>query len=214
MRFLTLFLLLSLLVVIPFVIWGEAVETFLSAEGTSVWLESFGSWAWAAGLAVLASDLFLPIPSTVVMAALGYLYGPWWGGCLSALGSVLSGLLGYGLCRGLGQRAARWIAGDEDLNRGRRLFARSGGWIVAISRWLPVFPEVISSLAGLTRMPFSRFLPALLCGGLPLGFTFAAIGAFGHDRPGFALILSALLPPLLWLGVSRLPWFSRKEIER
>jgi hypothetical protein len=44
---------------------------------------------------------------------------------------------------------------------------------------------------------------ALLCGALPLGFVFAAIGHAGTEYPIAALLLSALLPPVLWVGVRR-----------
>ena len=114
--------------------------------------------------------------------------------------SMLSGLLAYGFCRKFGRPAARWIAGEKGLARGEVLFRGAmGGWMVALSRWLPVFPEVISCVAGLTRMPFRRFCLALACGSLPLGFGFAAIGDWGHEYPMIALVLSAGLPPLLWI---------------
>ncbi len=100
------------------------------------------------------------------------------------------------------RQAAEWIAGREDLARGERLFGgAAGGWIVALSRWLPVMPEVVACLAGLARMPFPRFAVALCCGSVPLAFTFAWIGASGHDHPVLALLLSAFLPPVLWVSV-------------
>jgi hypothetical protein len=47
-------------------------------------MESYGSWAWAAGIALLVSDIVLPVPSTVVMSALGWMYGWWIGGLICA----------------------------------------------------------------------------------------------------------------------------------
>ena len=52
---------------------------------------------------------------------------------------------------------------------------------------------------------FVRFLfAALLCGCVPMGFLFAAIGGKAHDAPGWATALSLLLPALLWLAAGRL----------
>ena len=203
MRLLWLFLILALLIVLPFLIWGESFEDFFSHEGTIAWLDQFGKkWAWAPGMLLLAADLVLPVPGTVVMAALGFLYGPLAGGLISATGSFLSGLLAYQICSHLGRRAAERIAGARDLARGERLFGgNAAGWIVALSRWLPVLPEVVACMAGLARMPRRRFCLALLCGSLPLGFTFAAIGSAGHENPGIALLVSALLPPALWAAM-------------
>lgn len=214
MRLLWIFLGLAAVVVIPFVIWGEDFETWFSQEAAVRWMRQFGGWAWAAGIGLLVADLFLPIPGTAVMAALGFVYGPWLGGLLGATGSILAGLLAYGLCRQMGRRAAEWIAGKRDLERGERIFGSSaGGFIVALSRWLPVMPEVIACLAGLSRMPFGRFAASLACGSLPLGFAFAAIGAMGKDQPGIALLLSAIVPPVLWILVRPLVMRRAEEGE-
>ena len=57
-------------------------------------------------------------------------------------------------------------------------------------------------MAGLTRMRPATFQLALLCGSLPLGFTYAYIVATGIDHPWLAIAHSAGVPPLIW-------WFAR-----
>ncbi|MGI9451295.1 MAG: TVP38/TMEM64 family protein [Geminicoccaceae bacterium] len=197
-RLLALFLGLAVLVIIPFMIWGDDLEARFAAFNTVEWLQSYGSWAWLAGFLLLAGDLVLPIPATAAMTALGIVYGPWIGGALSALGSFVAGALGYGLCRMFGLRAARRLLGEKDFIRGQQLFAHYGGWLVVFSRWLPVFPEVIACMAGLTRMPAWFFFTSLLCGSVPFGFIFAALGHAGIEQPFLAIGLSALLPLVLW----------------
>lgn len=75
------------------------------------------------------------------------------------------------------------------------------------SRCLPLLPEVVACLAGLTRMPFYPFVLSLACGCLPLGFIYAAIGAAGQDNPGLALSLSVAIPAALWAFVQL--WLRR-----
>jgi uncharacterized membrane protein YdjX (TVP38/TMEM64 family) len=200
-RLFWIFVGLALAALIPFLIWGEDLERSFSEAGVVAWLADWGHWAWAAGMVLLASDLLLPIPATAVMAALGLVYGPLWGGLIGTAGGFFGGALGYGLCRGFGRPLALRILGPDDLEQGEQLFARTGGWLVALSRWLPIFPEVIACMAGLLRMPLWAFAIALLCGCAPLAFTFAAIGYAGGDHPVLAIALSALAPPLLWLVV-------------
>ena len=200
-RLLALFLGLAVLAIIPFLIWGNDLETRFAAFNTVDWLRGYGGWAWLAGLLLLAGDLVLPIPATAVMTALGIVYGPWIGGALSAFGSFVAGALGYGLCRLFGQGAARRLLGERDFESGQRLFAHYGGWLVVLSRWLPVFPEVIACMAGLTRMPVWVFFAALICGSVPFGFIFAGFGHAGVDRPLMVIGLSALLPLVLWAAV-------------
>jgi len=198
--FITAFLLAAIFFV-SFGIWGEDYMRWFTGEAVVEWIRAWGAWGWLAIIALLMSDLALPVPATPVMTAAGYIYGPMLGGLISATGSFCAGLLGYGLCRAFGRETARRFAGERELEEHETLFQRSGPWLVAASRWLPLLPEVVSCLAGLTRMPFRIFAAALACGSLPLGFVYAAIGAAGQDNPRLALGLSIIVPPILWLLV-------------
>lgn len=202
-RLLLLFLVLALLVIVPFLIWGDWFEKSMSMENTVEWLRSTESWGWAVGIALLVLDLFLPVFGTVVMSALGFVYGWLLGGIFAAVGSIGAGLVAYGLCFRLGHRAAVWLAGEKGLAEAEHLFeGETGGWLVALSRWMPVLPEVVACMAGISRMPFLRFFGALCVGSVPMGFVFAWIGHSGESSPGLALGLSAGIPPVLW-AISR-----------
>jgi uncharacterized membrane protein YdjX (TVP38/TMEM64 family) len=203
MRLAIFFLALAAVVLGSWWLWGGAWENRFSLEGSVAWLESAGPWAWAAGIGLLMVDLFLPIPGTVVMSALGFLYGAIWGGCFAATGSFLAGLCGYGLGRLFGENFSRRWLGNEDFEKGKHLFSKRGGWVIALSRALPILPEVLSCTAGLVRMPFGKFSLALACGSVPMGFIFAAIGAMGRDTPMWAMLFSLLFPGLLWLLARR-----------
>ena len=203
MRFVLLFIALVAIVLIPFFIWGDTLMAFFSADGSIAWLNTYGQWAWAIGILLLVADLFLPLPATLIMSALGYIYGPLVGGLISAVGSFISGSLGYWLCRMLGENTAIKMLGQKEFDRGKKIATSIGGWVVALSRWLPVFPEVVACMAGLTRMPVNYFYLALACGSLPLGFIYAFIGSSGIAHPVLALCISAGLPPLIWFIVSR-----------
>lgn len=204
MRLLLWFLFLAGLVLGIFLLWGGAWEERFTLQGAVGWLESAGPWAWAAGIGLLASDLVLPVPGTVVMSALGYVYGVLLGGLAAAAGAMVAGLCGYGVGRLIGEKAARKLLGDLDFEKGKLLFARGGGWMVALSRALPILPEALSCTAGLVRMPFGRFVISLACGSLPVGFLFAWIGAAGREAPGWALAFSLLVPAALWAAARRL----------
>ncbi|MEW6306483.1 MAG: VTT domain-containing protein [Verrucomicrobiota bacterium] len=211
MRLLWIFLGLAVLFLIPFFIWGDSLARTFTQEGAVSWLRGYGHWAWAAGIVLLMADLFLPVPGSAVMAALGFVYGPVWGGLIGAAGSFLSGTLAYGACRLLGRKAAVRLVGERDLARGEKLFTEVGGWVVTLSRWLPLFPEVIACMAGLTRMPARLFFTAMACGCVPMGLVYATVGHAGVKHPALALVISAVLPPILWLLIQS--WFKRREAE-
>jgi len=203
MRIALLFVVLVAMVLIPFFIWGDTLMSFFSAEHSIAWLKEYGQWAWSIAILLLIADLFLPLPATLIMSALGYIYGPIVGGLLSAAGSFISGSFGYWLCRMLGENTAIWVLGQKEYARGRKISTGIGGWVVALSRWLPVFPEVVACMAGMTRMPVGYFYLALASGSIPLGFTYAVIGSSGINHPTLALVLSAGLPPVIWFFASR-----------
>jgi uncharacterized membrane protein YdjX (TVP38/TMEM64 family) len=204
MRIWILFIGLAVLFAVPFVLFGENFDEWLDGKRALEWLKGYGAWAWAMAVALLVGDLLLPIPATAVMAALGMLYGPVAGGLIGGAGSMLSGIVAYLLCRHAGRGAALRLAGEEELKKGERFFARSGGFAVALSRWMPLMPEVIACMAGLVRMKAAVFLAALACGSLPMAFAFACLGHLGTDKPALALAASAVIPLVLWTAARRL----------
>ena len=201
MRLLITAAVLAGLFCLPLVLWGQDFMLWFSGDTAVAWIRSQGAWGGLAVIGLLVADLFLPIPATPVMSAAGYLYGFWTGGLLNALGSFAAGMTGYLLCRGFGREIAALLAGEKALSDHHTLFQRFGPWLVAASRLLPLLPEVVSCLAGLTRMPPRVFMSALACGAVPVGFVYAGIGAAGQRHPGLALGLSLLIPPVLWLLV-------------
>jgi uncharacterized membrane protein YdjX (TVP38/TMEM64 family) len=178
--------------------------SLFSQEGTIDWLVYYGNGAWLVAIFLLMADLLLPLPATLIMSALGYIYGPVLGGVISTVGAFAAGSFGYWLCRMMGEGVAIKLLGQKDFERGKKLSSGIGVWVVVLSRWLPVFPEVVSCMAGLTRMQARTFHLALLCGSLPLGFVFAYVGHTGVMNPVLAISLSAGLPPIIWLIAQKL----------
>src|SRR5690606_5897222 len=203
MRLLFVFIGLAGIVLLSFFLFGADFTDTFTHDGSVAWLNRYGSWAWMAGIVLLASDLLLPLPATIVMSALGYIYGTMVGGLISAAGSFVAGATGYWLCRLAGEKAARWILGQQDFDRAKRMAHHLGGWLVVLSRWLPVLPEVIACIAGLTRMQAGYFHLALARGSLPLDFIYAWIGHTGVANPLLAILFSACVPPLIWFFVHR-----------
>ena len=72
------FFILAALVAAPFLIWGEQFDALFRQDRLLGWFDDYRATAWIAAIALLVSDLALPIPNTMVMAALGLVYGPFW----------------------------------------------------------------------------------------------------------------------------------------
>ena len=203
-RLLMVVLTLAVLIGLPFFLWGEGFAAEIGRDGLAGWLRGYSGMAWLVAVGLLMSDLALPVPTTMVIAALGVIYGPIIGGAIALLGTSAAALSGYAIGRLLGRPVLLSLLGADALEAGERLFARSGGWIVAASRWLPILSEVVSCLAGLARMRLAGFVIALLCGLVPLSFLVAALGHVGADRPVLTLAFTAIAPLPLWFVARRL----------
>lgn len=201
-RFWLIPLVLAVLVVGPFLIWGDDLVAIFAPGSAGGALDAGGSRVWLVAVGLLVADLFIPIPTTSVVAALGIVYGPVVGAAIGVAGTSLAASIGYGIGRFLGRPIAARFIGDA-MAGGERVFRRHGGWIVAGSRWMPVLPEVVSVVAGVSRMRFTAFILSALCGVVPFCAVFATVGHLGAERPVLTLTLSALAPLMLWWIVRR-----------
>jgi uncharacterized membrane protein YdjX (TVP38/TMEM64 family) len=202
LRFWLVPLFLILLVVAPFLIWGDALTNLMTPDARTGTFGENEPYMWVIGIGLLIADILIPIPTTAIIAALGIIYGPVIGAAIAFVGTMFAAITGYAVGRWLGRPIAKSLIGDA-ISDGERMFARYGGWIVAASRWLPVLPEVVSMVAGVSRMPFVMFSLSALCGVTPFCILFALLGHLGAEQPAWTLLLSALAPLLLWWLANR-----------
>lgn len=92
----------------------------------------------------------------------------------------------------------------------RKFFERSGSFAVAGSRWLPLLPEAISCLAGLSRMHFGKYSIALLCGTVPMAFAYASLAEISEEK-WVPRLISIVLPVPIWWIAGRLLHLKTKE---
>lgn len=210
-KFLLLFVLLSVGILIVFALWGDQFEMLFSGEKGREFFATANHWAGPLGAGLLISDLFLPVPTTVVIGSLGAVMGvaaaAFWGW----LGLTLAGLLGYGLARIGGKRWGDRLATPEEQTRYRQLFDRWGGLAVVLSRMLPILPEVLSVLAGLYGMRARNFFFAVTLGSIPPAFIFAWLGQQAKTHPGPALWALVALTGILWLLYVRVTQTPQQE---
>jgi uncharacterized membrane protein YdjX (TVP38/TMEM64 family) len=183
-------LLTALLVpIVPFVVIGElpGERWLMSAGGDGL---RFG----ATGAGLLALDVLLPIPSSIVGALLGGRLGFWAGAGWSFLGLTTGHCVGYALGR---LTPARWASELPE----------APSWIaLLLSRPVPVFAEALAIAAGAERMPLAAFISSVALGDLAYAVALAADGAALLPEAGWGvgLIVPLLLPVagyLLWRKV-------------
>jgi uncharacterized membrane protein YdjX (TVP38/TMEM64 family) len=167
------------------------------------WLARAGSGAAAVlSVALLVADVFLPIPSSVIMIANGALFGIVPGAALSLAGSLGATALGFLLGRRSSRLITRLVTPEEKAHADA-LLARWGAMAIVITRPIPLLAETTAILAGASPLGWGRSMAAAVGGALPSCLLYALTGAtsrsFGSGIAMFACVL-AVAGVFYWLG--------------
>ena len=156
--------------------------------------------AATAGLVVglLATDILLPVPSSVVSALAGYVLG-WWRATLATwIVMNLRAAIGFALARRWGRPLALWFSKEEDLERMRHVSDVYGPAVLALARAVPVFAEASVLIVGIHGLPWRRFLPAVLLSNLGIALAYSAFGDWAKENQWLPLALGvAIALPIL-----------------
>lgn len=206
MRWAVLWIVLIALILLPFFFFEaqfDAVAARITASGTSRSLAAGGIFA------LLALDVFLPVPSSIVSTAAGVLFGAARGTLLVWSGMMAGCLLAYAVgVRAIG--AARWIVGADNLARSEALMRKYGESAIVLCRPVPVLAEATVIFAGIVRAPFARFAALTAVSNLGIALGYSAFGAFSMRINSFVVaFLGAILLPGIVLGISRLTFGRR-----
>ncbi len=187
---------LALLVpIIPFLGFGPWLEDLVAA-----WLDPPPPSGVLAALVVglLASDILLPIPSSVVSTAAGAQLGIVVAVAASWIGMTAGACLGFALARRFGRSLAARFASLDDLNELDALAVRHGATIVVATRALPVLAEAAVLVVGTTRMAWRPFLLATMLSNAGIALVYAALGALRAARANCRWPWSARLRYRCW----------------
>jgi uncharacterized membrane protein YdjX (TVP38/TMEM64 family) len=200
MRWAVVWVVLIGLVLIPFFLFEAQLTAF--AEQTTH--TDTAAWIAAGSIfGLLAFDVLLPVPSSIVSTAAGVLLGFWRGAAIVWTGMTVGCLLGYALGRRVSGAAGRFV-GEDGLRRAESLVQRYGDWTLVICRPVPVLAEASVMFAGLVRAPFGRFLALTSLSNLGIAVGYAAFGAFSMRMDSFLVaFLGALIIPGLVMLVAK-----------
>jgi uncharacterized membrane protein YdjX (TVP38/TMEM64 family) len=211
-RFLRTLLFLALILavpVVPLLVLGLSFE-----EQVSNWLaeERSATWNFFLVAGVLASDIFLPVPSSAVSTYAGASgLGIWPATAASWLGMTLGAVIAFALARLMGERMTARFAKESDLGRMAELSRRFGPWAILMTRALPIFAEACVLLMGATQLSWKRFLPPVMIANFAISLVYAAFGVYfaNSDALPAAIAASALVPLAVALLARR--WLPTRE---
>lgn len=210
-----------ILLLIPFVLFGDSLENWTNnflqslktggSQNLGFWnlengvFQGFGAQngvlqatptSLIAGTVIgflLSIDIVTPIPSSIVSTAGGYFLGFIGGTLISLTGMTISCLIGYWIGVKFGRPAALRFVDTKEISRFESLQKKYGDWIIIISRSVPLLAETSVLFAGIGRMKFSRFISMVTISNLGISMVYAAVGAYSAHINSFLLAFAAAI---------------------
>jgi len=189
-------------ILVPFVLFEEPLSAWTLAR-----MRANPGGSFALVTAALASDIFLPVPSSIVSTLAGAFLGFPLGLAASWLGMTIGSIAGYWFGATAGRAVIEKAAGSpRELERATALRERYGDWAIIAARPVPVLAEATVIAAGFTKMPFGRFLAWNALSNLGVSAAYVYTGAFAAERESFLLAFAGamLLPAIAILAMRTL----------
>ena len=183
-------------IIVPFLLYGETINAW-----TGGLIERAETNRLMTGLLLsllLASDILVPVPSSLVSTACGMTLGFLGGLCASFVGMSVTTVAGYVIGRYASAPAEKLI-GKNEVEMFRAFQQRHGVWLLLAMRPVPVLAEASVVFSGLSRQSFAEVLSVTALGNLAVSAVYAAVGVWGKLSdsfiPAFAasMVLSGIL---------------------
>lgn len=156
------------------------------------YLDKGGFGAALIGGGLLLLDVFLPVPSSVVMIAHGAVFGIVGGTLLSLVSSVGGAMIGWWIGHRGKSRMERFISPGEQ-ESANLLLGRWGLTAIIISRFLPIVAETVAIMSGTTNLGWKKVLLATTIGTFPASLIYAIAGSMATDLASGALVAGVVM---------------------
>lgn len=164
-----------------------------------------GGWIAAIiGGGLLLVDVFIPIPSSVIMIAHGAIFGIPGGFLLSFFASVGGAMIGWWV----GNRGSKWmdrVVSPSEKAQAYAFIERYGLLAIIISRLIPIIAETVAIMSGTTHLGWKKVLLATSIGAIPPALIYAIAGEATDDFASGFLVTAAVI---ILAGVA---WFVGKR---
>lgn len=149
---------------------------------------------------VLASDIVLPIPSSLVMFSNGMVLGIIPGFLLSMASLMSAAVIGYwiGALAKPGKKSDRY-------EQAIAVIEKHGYLAIILSRGIPVLAESICIVCGYSRVRFGKYMYLNALGLVPVTLVYSVCGNYAVSTGAFLLSFG------FSIGLSGLLWFAGKR---
>jgi len=202
LRWILLAGLILAIILVPFFILGARMDQWISAFIKTTARHSLATASVLCTL--LASDILLPIPSSIVSTSAGFLLGFPGGFMTSWAGMTIACLAGYWLGAKSRNKLSSRLMGTDEMRKLEQLNLKLGDWFIVTARAIPVLAEASVLFAGIGAMPLPRFLMLSTLSNAAVSAVYAGTGAYSASANSFLLAFAAsILFPLIGMILAR-----------
>ena len=152
---------------------------FASPSFVREYLLSLGNWVYLVYVLLFLFSIPLPIPSTPVAIAGGYVFGMVIGTALTLIATLIGASIAFYLVRYYGEPLLEKMVSRHHIRHFQHIFRKRGINGALIAYAVPVFPsDSINFILGLSRIKYHSFLLIVIIGSLP---RYVLITAFGQE---------------------------------
>lgn len=202
LRWVLLGMIILAVILTPFLVFGHDIE-----EWTKTFIQAAARHSFISAViifAMLASDIILPIPSSLVSTGAGFILGLPYGFFVSWLGMTTACLVGYRIGTVSRKQLSAKLLGDDEIKRLESLNKRLGDWLIVMARAIPVLAEASVLFAGIGAMPFHRFIIMSSISNAAISLVYAATGVFSASLNSFLpAFCAAILVPAMGMALFR-----------
>lgn len=153
------------------------------------------------------TDVFLPIPSSLVSTLAGSQLSPLVATIASWVGLNLGAIIGFVVGRRLGRPLALRFSSVGDLDYIDRMSGQYGTLVLVLTRALPILAEAAVLLMGVNRIGWRQFLPPVLLSNLGIALAYSLLGHYAAENEWMVIAASVSISlPLL------LSFFLRRRL--
>ncbi len=194
-------------IVVSFLLWGNELDAWILAQ-----VKANASWRLLVAailFLVLALDILLPVPSSVVSTLCGLYFGVFNGFLISFVAMNVSAGAGYALGRWCSAAAERF-AGKREIETLRRIQQRGGAWLLLSLRPVPVLAETSVIFAGMGNYPVRNALPQVLIGNAVVSAIYVVVGAASRpcDHAFLYSFLGVMLISAAFYLLGKNQWYN------
>lgn len=126
---------------------------------------------------VVVEVVVAPIPSVILYAAGGILFGTFWGGTAALIGNIIGAIIAFEIARNLLRKHFEKRIDKSKLKKFDHFSQKYGGYAIFLLRINPfTSSDVFSYLAGLTKMKRWHLIVGTALGLAPLSYLQAYLG--------------------------------------